>query len=161
MRLEKAKPEDAKEAVKWLVENIGLNDCTPRSLKNCTFYKIAGILYLPIKPVMMLESLAPNPAITGKRRLLALRRAMDDLQKFYPNVEFCYLTRGNTRLDEAARRYGFEEAPFAVYRFTGSTEGRKRAQAAKRGLAETRLRDHTGTSERENHETAGVVSSVR
>lgn len=141
MKLEKSKPEDAKECVSWMKANLELNDCTPRSLKGCAFYKIAGILYLPVKVVLMLESLAPNPEVTGTKRLLALRRAMDDLRKMYPNIEILFYARDNARLNKCAKSYGFEEVPFSVYRLLDPAAQRAKVQASKKALAQARLRN--------------------
>lgn len=160
MRLERSRPEDAVEMAKWMSLNLPLNDCSLRDLKGCTWWKIAGILYLPIKPVLLLESLAPNPSVTGKKRLLALRRAMDDLRKLYPHVEILFLTRSNTKLRDAAKRYGFEEAPFVVMRLNDAEKARKRAQASKGRSSEARLRNHSGAGGRAHLEATRDVSCV-
>jgi hypothetical protein len=116
MKLERSKPEDASEYVTWMWENRERNNASLKSLRHCTVYKISGILHLPVKSVLMLESLAPNPHVQGKKRLLALRRAMNDLRKMYPHTEIYFLTTGGTELDEAAKFYGFTEMPYKVYR---------------------------------------------
>jgi hypothetical protein len=116
MKLERSTKEDAEEVVRWMAANRPLSNASNRSLKGCTYWKIAGILHLPVKAVLMLESLAPNPAVTGKKRLLALRRAMNDLRKQYPHTEIIFLTKGGTMLDEAAKFYGFDELPYKVFR---------------------------------------------
>jgi hypothetical protein len=144
MKLERSKPEDAKECIEWLGANLALNDCSPRTLKGCTFFKIAGILYLPVKPVLLLESLGPNPAVTGTKRLLALRRAMDDLQKLHPNVDLVFLARKGQRLNKCARSYGFEEMPYAVYRLASAAEDRKREKKIEPRIAEVPLRHDAG-----------------
>jgi len=124
VKLERSKPEDASEYVMWMWENRGLNNASTKSLRHCTVYKISGILHLPVKPVLMLESLAPNPHVAGKKRLLALRRAMDDLRKLYPHTEFYFLSTGGSELDEAAEFYGFEPLPFKVYRMRHDASSR-------------------------------------
>lgn len=116
MKLERSESGDVREMVSWMTENYPHNHASLRSLKACTYWKIAGILHLPVKAVLMLESLAPNPAVTGTRRLLALRRAMNDLRKLFPHTEIIFLTKGGTELDEAAVFYGFEELPYKVFR---------------------------------------------
>lgn len=162
MKLERSAPEDMKECVEWMARNIELNDCSPRTLKGCTFFKIRGILYLPIKPVLLLESLAPNPLVTGKKRLLALRRAMDDLRKLHPGVELLFLTRNDTKLFEAARSYGFEEAKgYVLCRLLDTTKRREKAQAGKGQLAEARLRHHPGIHRQNETAAAGAVPGLR
>lgn len=161
MKLERSKPEDAEECVRWMLANLFLNDCSPRTLKGSIFYKIDGVLHLPIKPVIILESLAPNPAVTGKKRLLAIRRAMDDLVAMYPGTELIFMTRGNTKLDEAARYYGFKEEPYRVYRLIGGRQGRTKAEPAKARVAETRLQDHAGTDRGPKAGTTGNVSYMQ
>ena len=116
MRLERSKPEDAKEYAQWMWDNRLTNCASIESLRNCAVFKISGILHLPVKTVLMLESLAPNPEVTGQKRLLAIRRAIIDLRKQFPHTEIIFLTKGDTQLDEAAKFYGFTEMPFKVYR---------------------------------------------
>jgi hypothetical protein len=161
MKLEKSTPEDAKECVAWMRENLMQNDCSPKSLKGCTFWKITGVFYLPVKPVLLLESLAPNPAVAGTKRLLALRRAMDDLRKIYPNVEILFYTRGNTRLDKCAKSYGFEEVPFSVYRLLDPAACRAKAQASKKALAQARLRSNPRAIRGHEAKAAGSVPGLR
>lgn len=161
MKLEKVKPEDAKECTSWMMENIRLNGCAPRHLKGCTFFKIAGILYLPVKPVLLMESLAPNPAITGKKRLLAIRRAMDELRKIHPGVELCFLTKNDNKLDEAARFYGFEEAKgYVLFRLLDAAEARKREKTRKEVLAEARLRHNARVLRADGAQAAGSVCDL-
>jgi hypothetical protein len=124
MKLEKSQYDDAREVGHWMIANLGNNNASLGDLKHCQYYKIAGILHLPVRPVLLLESLAPNPAVTGKKRLLALRRAMDDLRKMYPYMEIVFFTRGNTVLDAAAKYYGFSEVPFKVYRMRPNDKSR-------------------------------------
>ena len=116
MKLERSKPDDATEYARWMWENRKQNNAAIESLRNCTVFKISGILHLPVKTVLMLESLAPNPEVTGRKRLLAIRRAITDLRKLFPHTEIIFLTKGDTQLDEAAKFYGFTEMPFKVYR---------------------------------------------
>jgi hypothetical protein len=162
MKLERSQPEDQNECLDWLKLNLGENDLSPRTLKGCTFFKIRGILYLPIKPVLLLESLAPNPAVTGTKRLLALRRAMNELQKLHPGVELVFLTRSDVRLAETARSYGFEEAKgYVLFRLLDAPARRKEAQAAKKRLAEVRLRNNARARGANEAIPAGIVSRVR
>jgi len=97
-------------------ENREANHVQMESLRDAVVYKIDGILHLPVKVAVMTGSLAPNPQVTGKKRLLALRRAFTDLRKIYPHSEIVFLTTGDSTLDAAARYFGFEELPFKVYR---------------------------------------------
>jgi hypothetical protein len=161
MKLERSQPEDLNECIDWLKRNT-LNDLSPRTLKGCTFWKIRGILYLPIKPVILLESLAPNPDVTGTKRLLALRRAMDELQRMHPGVELVFLTRSDVRLAETARSYGFEEAKgYVLFRLLDAPARRKEAQAAKKRLAEIRLRNHPGNLRADETEAERALSGLR
>ena len=116
MKLERSRPEDGEEYVQWMTANRAENNASIASLKGCTIFRIAGILYLPVKVVLMLESVAPNPLVRGKRRLLAFRRAMDDLRKMHPHAEIVFLTKGTGTLDKAAEFYGFDELPYKVFR---------------------------------------------
>lgn len=162
MKLERSTPEDAEECISWMRTNLTLNDCSPRTLKGAIFYKIPGVLYLPVKPVLLLESLAPNPAVTGKKRLLALRRAMEDLQKIYPGAEIQFLTRNNVPLAEAAKYYGFEEAKgYVLLRLLNAREARKRAQESAKGLAQARLRQDAGANRADETAATGHVSGLR
>ncbi len=157
MKLEKANPEDAQECIEWLKKNTP-NDLSPRTLKGATFYKIPGVLYLPVKAVLMLDSLAPNPEVTGKKRLLAIRRMMDDLRKIYPGVEMVFLTRGGSQLDEAAKFYGFQPSSFTLYRFIPDASKTKRTNH--QGLAETRLRNDARAVRREKGKAARIVPDL-
>ena len=157
MKLERAKPEDAQECISWLKQN-SLNDLSPRTLKGAIFYKIPGVLYLPVKAVLMLDSLGPNPQITGKKRLLALRRAMDDLRQMYPNTEMLFLTRGGSQLDEAAKFYGFQPSSFTLYRFIPDANKEKRTNH--QSVAETRLRNHARAVRRQETKAARSVRGV-
>lgn len=162
MKLERSKPEDMNECVAWMAENLERNDCSARTLKGCTFYKIQSILYLPIKPVLLLESLAPNPLVTGKKRLLALRRAVEDLQKLYPGVELVFLTRSDLKLTEAAKSYGFEEAKgYVLCRLLDAPLRRKEAQTTKKELAQIRLQRHPGVCRTDETPAAGVMPGLR
>ena len=116
MKLERSTPEDAAEYAKWMWDNRAENLAQIESLKDAVVYKIDGILHLPVKAVVMTGSLAPNPEVTGAKRLLALRRAFTDLRTMYPHTEIVFLTKGDSTLDEAARYFGFEELPFKLYR---------------------------------------------
>ena len=145
MKLEKGKLEDAAEMAKWMIANLVENNASLESLKSCTFFKIAGILYLPVQPVLLLESLAPNPEVKGAKRLLAIRRAMDDLRKLYPRTTFLFLTKGNTGLDEAARYYGFREMDFKVYRMQPNDRSTAAKKYRGKVASEVVLRHHTRT----------------
>jgi len=122
--IERSQPDDAAEYARWMWENRAQNCASPESLRNCAVFKISGILHLPVKTVLMLESLAPNPEVTGHKRLLAIRRAITDLRKLYPHSEMVFLTKGDTALDEAAKFYGFTEMPFKVYRMRPDDKSR-------------------------------------
>jgi hypothetical protein len=161
MKLERSQPEDARECVDWLLANQGQNDLSPRTLEGCTFWKIAGILYLPVKPMLLLESLAPNPRITGAKRLLALRRAMDELRKRYPGTELAFLARSDARLAETARSYGFEEAKdYVLFRLLDATAARKRTQSRKASASQKRVQDHSGILRADETAAAGTVPGL-
>jgi hypothetical protein len=145
MKLERSKPEDGQECVEWMTLNREENAAAIESLKGCTFFKIAGILYLPVKVVLMLESVAPNPLVKGERRLLAFRRAIDDLRKMHPHAEIIFLTKGNTTLDAAAEFYGFDELPYKVYRMRANAKSRAEEAFAEERRPEAAVRDNSGT----------------
>jgi len=145
MKLARSTPEDGKEMVEWMTLNRAQNNASVTSLKGCTFFKIAGILYLPVKVVLMLESVAPNPLVRGKRRLLAFRRAMDDLRKLHPHAEIIFLSKGSGALDEAAKYYGFEELPYKVYRIRPGSESRAAQDFAEERGPQKALRSVAGT----------------
>jgi len=157
MRLVRSAPEDSKECVSWLIANMMLNDVSLRTLKGSIFYKIPGILYLPVKPVLMLESLAPNPEVTGTKRLLALRTAMNDLRKIYPGVELVYLTKGKTELDQGARIYGFERSDYALYRFIDSRARSDRKKEDAASLPEILLRNDARKSRRDEAKAKRIM----
>ena len=159
MKLERSKQEDFKECADWLTGNR-LNGLSLRTLKGSTFYKIAGILYLPVKPVLLLESLAPNPAITGTKRLLALRRAMEELRRMYPGVELVFMTHGDNPLSGAAKIYGFEESDYALYRFIPSETAEKRKFQSTESLSEIRLRNDARKSRRDEAKTKRDVPDL-
>lgn len=118
--------DDARECARWMTLNRDENCASIECLKPCAFFKISGIFYLPVKLVLMAESIAPNPNVTGTKRLLAIRRAMNDLRKMYPHTEIYFLSKGNTKLDEAAEFYGFSELSFKVYRLRPSEPSKAR-----------------------------------
>jgi len=161
MKLERSTPQDAKECVNWLTANLEANDCSARTLKGCTFWKIPGILYLPVKPVLMLESLAPNPSITGTKRLLALRRAVLDLQQIYPGIEIQFLSRKDVPLMDGAGRLGFEEAEgYVLCRLFDAKAGREKAKQRKKGLAQARLQDNARAHRAVDVAPAGAVRDL-
>jgi hypothetical protein len=142
MKLEKAEKDDAREMAEWMMKNYLQNNASIESLKHCSYFKIAGILYLPVKVVLMLESLAPNPGVTGAKRLLAIRRALDDLRKLYPHAEFYFLTKGNSVLDEAAKFYGFTEMPYKVFRMRPNDRHRAAQKTISQGALKEELQPH-------------------
>ena len=161
MKLERSTPEDERECIEWMTGNLDLNDCSPRTLNGSTFWKIAGVLYLPTKAVLLMDSVAPNPNVSPTKMAFALRRAMDDLRKMYPNTELVFMSRKNTRLGEAATRlYGFEESPYVLYRCIDPIEQRKKSKARKKELAEARLRNNPGTRREGRTVTAGALSDL-
>src|SRR5579863_9570593 len=145
MKLERATPEDGKECVEWMALNRQENNASVESLKHCTFFKIAGILYLPVKVVLMLESVAPNPLVKGTRRLLAFRRAINDLRKRHPHAEIIFLAKGDTSLDEGALIYGFEQLPYKVFRLRTDVRSDTAKKYAGDSRQETSVRGNSGT----------------
>jgi hypothetical protein len=161
MKLEKAAKEDAQEMAEWMIKNYPQNNASVESLKLCSYFKIAGILYLPVKPVLMLESLAPNPEVTGSKRLLGIRRALNDLRKLYPHTEFYFLTKGFSKLDEAANIYGFTEMPYRVFRMRPNDRNRTAKSTVPESAPEEAIQPHSGTVRGDQVAAEGSMPGLR
>jgi len=158
MRLERAKPEDAQECMEWMTANK-LNDLSPRTMKGSVFYKIPGVLYLPVKLVIMLDSIGPNPHADGYTKGLALIRAVKDLKKMYPRTELIFLSDQKGVLEHAAQKLcGFEPSGYVCYRLIdhdGKTQGTTRGS-----LAQIQLRNDARAIRRTKGKAARIVSHL-
>jgi len=158
MRLERAKPEDAQECMEWMTANK-LNDLSPRTMKGSVFYKIPGVLYLPVKLVIMLDSIGPNPHADGYTKGLALIRAVKDLKKMYPRTELIFLSDQKGVLEHAAQKLcGFEPSGYVLYRLIDHE--RKTKSAACGSRAEILLRDDARAIRRTKGKAARIVSHL-
>jgi hypothetical protein len=110
-------PEDARQFIEWawLVRKANRLDkdvlAYPRACMCVAKLDGNPALYVPIHPVLMWESLVPDPNLTPQERALALwrvAREVDGVMKLTGMMETYFFT-SDDHFAEVARRHGFEE----------------------------------------------------
>jgi hypothetical protein len=110
-------PEDQKQFGAWIwgVRKITQFDMDvigyPRTCMAKASSNGRPLLYVPVTPVLMLESLAPDPELTKSQKALALWRIveeMDGVMKLTGMYETYFITKDRDFADKAIDA-GFEE----------------------------------------------------
>ncbi len=119
----RARLEDRDLVVKWMVETphneadasvFGYKSTTFR----CAYSQDKIIAFMPLQRPLMLESLAKNPEATPIEMAAALRSLIQDVLRSAEEegAGELYFLGSEASLPEFAKKHGFEEVPFKVFR---------------------------------------------
>lgn len=83
----------------------------PRSIMLTADDDEGPLLYLPVQPVLMLESLAPRPGVSPRKEALALWKLGEQLEQISKSTGICeqYFLCQDDRVVDLCTRHGFEE----------------------------------------------------
>lgn len=117
------KPEEFDTLVKWLVEQQDKNyvDLGMLSYPK-TAVLVAGNgtpnLFMPVQPVLMLESLAAKPGISGRDFMKSLKCLVDSVKEIAAKqgIAELYFFIGDKRIEKLGHYVGFEKMDLPCYR---------------------------------------------
>jgi hypothetical protein len=118
-----AKKDDQKRYVQWAIstENTGLDPTVltyPSTSIKVAFNKDGPIIFLPIHRPIHLESLAVRPGATDGEKAAALRALLQDVitVAMQEGVGEIWYQASEETLPEFAKKAGFKEVPYKIYR---------------------------------------------
>jgi hypothetical protein len=99
----------------WNARHINLLDPEVLAYPRAVMCKASAgdepLLYIPIQPVLMFESIAPNPAITERQEALALWRIGEQVTKVMQDSGHAesYFVCSDDRVADLCAAHGYEE----------------------------------------------------
>lgn len=115
--IQNVSPEHAKQFIQWVWEARTINCFDPDVLsypRSCLLHAEDAdgpTLFLPIHPVLMLESLAPRPGISERKEALSLWKIGEQLEEIskMTGIQEQYFLCKDDRVAEICKRHGFTE----------------------------------------------------
>lgn len=121
LTLRSASPNDARRVVEW-IQSTPSNDFDPSIAEYPHLHTFvveedgSPLLYIPVHPVLCIESVAARPGITGRQYIEALleaKRATESLAGQY-GIREIYTSSGYEPMIKTLRRHGYEPVTGAL-----------------------------------------------
>ena len=116
-RTEDLSPEEVAQFIDWVwkARDINCFDMDvmkyPRTVVVSADDNDGALLYMPIQPALMLESLAPRPGVSPRKEAMALWKIGETLEQIskHTGIQEQYFLCKDDRVANLCARHGFEE----------------------------------------------------